>query len=113
LPVSFANPRRADWYRYKEVLTNILPMEPSKSITSPQELDGTENKFSEACNTALKVACHTGKPKGRKKHPWWTQQLSILRTNFRCLLNRAKAGNEDTRPLEEQNELHGRPSSLT
>jgi len=49
LPVSFAIPRQADWYRYKEVLTNILPMEPSKSITSPQELDRTVDKFTEAC----------------------------------------------------------------
>jgi len=66
LPVSFANPRRADWHRYKEVLTNILPMEPSESITSPQELDGTVYKFTEACNTTFKVVCPTGKPKGRK-----------------------------------------------
>jgi len=56
-PVSLANPRRADWHRYKEVLTNILPMEPSKSITNPQELNRTVNKFTEACNTAFKVAC--------------------------------------------------------
>jgi len=97
LPVSFANPRRADWHRYKEVLTNILPMEPSESITNPQELDGTVvNKFTEACNTAFKVACPTGKPRGRKKPLWWTQQLSILRNNCRGLFNRAKAGNEDT-----------------
>jgi len=96
LPVSFANPRRSDWHRYKEVLTNILPLKPSESITSPQELNGTVNKFTEACNTAFKVACPTGKPRGRKKPPWWTQQLSILRANCRCLFNRAKAGNEDT-----------------
>jgi len=96
LPVSFANTRRADWHRYKEVLTNILPLQPSESITNPQELDGTVNKFTGACNTAFKVACPTGKSKGRKKPPWWTQQISILRTNCRCLFNRAKAGNEDT-----------------
>jgi len=104
LPVSFANPRRADWHSYKEVLTNILPMKPSESITNPQELDGTVNKFTEACNTAFKCACPTGKPRGRKKPTWWwTQQLSILRTNCRSLFNRAKAGNEDT----------NRPSALT
>jgi len=96
LPVSFANPRRADWHRYKEVLTNILPMEPSESITNPQELDRTVNEFTEACYTAFKVACPTGKPRGRIKPPWWIQQLSILRTNCRCLFNIAKAGNEDT-----------------
>jgi len=56
LTVSFANPRRADWHRYIEVLTNILPLEPSESITSPQELDETVYKFTEACNTAFKVA---------------------------------------------------------
>jgi len=78
LRVSFANPRRADWHRYKEVQTNILPMEPPESITSPQELDETVYKFTEACNTAFKVDCPTGKPRGRKKLPWWTQQLSIL-----------------------------------
>jgi len=105
LPVSFANPRRADWHRYIEVLTNILPMEPSESITNPQELDGTVYKFTEACNTAFKVACPTGKPRGRKKHPWWTQQLSILTTNCRCLFNRAKAGNEDTNWLNYKYEL--------
>jgi len=77
LPVSFANPRRADWHRYKEVLTNILPMEPSESITNPQELDETVYKFTEACNTAFKVSCPTEKPRGRKKPPWWTQQLSV------------------------------------
>jgi len=48
LPVSFDNPGRADWHRYNEVLTNILPMEPSESITSPQELDETVYKFTEA-----------------------------------------------------------------
>jgi len=31
-PVSFANSRRADWHRYREVLTNILSMEPPESI---------------------------------------------------------------------------------
>jgi len=71
-------------------------MEPSEIVTNPQELDRTENKFTEACNTAFKVACPTGKPRGRKKTPWWTQQQSILRTNCRCLLKRAKAGNEGT-----------------
>jgi len=44
LPVSFANPRRADLHRIKEVLTNILPMEPSESITNPQKLHGKVNK---------------------------------------------------------------------
>jgi len=66
MPVSFANPGRADWHRYKEVLTNILPMEPPESITDPQELDRTVDKFTEACNTAFKVACPTGKPRGKK-----------------------------------------------
>jgi len=68
LPVSFANPRRADWHRYKEVLTNNLPMEPSESITNPQELDGTVNKFTEACNSAFKVACPQGN-QGEGKNP--------------------------------------------
>jgi len=77
-------------------MTNIVPMEPSEIITSPHELDRTVNKFKKACNTAFKVACTTGKRRGRKKPPWWTQQLSILRTNCRCLFNRAKTGNEDT-----------------
>jgi len=36
LPVSFANSRRADWHKYREVLTNILPMEPPESITAVQ-----------------------------------------------------------------------------
>jgi len=40
------------------------------------------------------VACPTEKPRGRKKPPWRTQQLSILRTNCICLFNRAKAGND-------------------
>jgi len=69
LPVSFANLRRAEWHRYKEVLTNILPMEPSESITNPQELDETVYKFTEACNTAFKVTCPTEKPRGRKNPP--------------------------------------------
>jgi len=55
LPVRLANPRRADCHRYKEVLTNILPMEPSESITTPQELDRRVYKFTEACKTAFKV----------------------------------------------------------
>jgi len=76
-------------------------MEPSESITSPQELDGTVNKFTEACNTTVNVACPTGK----EKPPWWTQQLSILRTNCRCLFNRAKAGNTDTNWLNSKYEL--------
>jgi len=71
-------------------------MEPSEIITSPQELDRTVNKFTEACITAFKVACPTGKPRRGKKPPWWTQQRSILRTNCRCLFNTAKAGNADT-----------------
>jgi len=56
-------------------------MEPSESITGLQELDRTVDKFTEACNTALKVACPTGKPRESKKPPWWTQQLSSLRSN--------------------------------
>jgi len=57
-------------------------MEPSKSITNPQELHRAVNKFTEAFNSAFKVACPRGKPRGRKKPSWWTQQLSILRTNW-------------------------------
>jgi len=68
LPVSFANPRRTDWHRYKEVLTNILPMEASESITDPQELDETVYKFTEACNTAFKVACPQ-RNQGEGKNP--------------------------------------------
>jgi len=71
-------------------------MEPPERITDPQELDRTVDKFTEACNTAFKVACSTGKPRGRKKHPWWTQQLSTLRINYRCLFNKAKVKNKDT-----------------
>jgi len=74
-------------------------MEPSESITNPQGLDETVYKFTEACNTAFKVACPPEKPRGR------TQQLSILRTNCRCLFNRAKAGNEDTNWLNYKYEL--------
>jgi len=44
-------------------------MEPSESITNPQELDRTVDKFTEACNTAFKVGCPTEKPRGRKKPP--------------------------------------------
>jgi len=44
-------------------------MESSESITNPQELDETVYKFTEACNTAFKVACPTEKPRGRKKTP--------------------------------------------
>jgi len=58
LPLSFASPRRSD-----------LPMKPPESITDPQELDRTVDKFTEACNTAFKVACPTEKPRGRKNHP--------------------------------------------
>jgi len=32
-------------------------MEPSESITNPQELDETVYKFTEACNTAFKEVC--------------------------------------------------------
>jgi len=39
-------------------------MEPSESITNPHELDETVYKFTEACNTAFKVACPTEKPPG-------------------------------------------------
>jgi len=34
-------------------------MEPSETITNPQELDRTVDKFTEACNTAFKVLCQT------------------------------------------------------
>jgi len=44
-------------------------MEPSESITNLQELDRTVDKFTEACNTAFKVAGPTGKPRGREKPP--------------------------------------------
>jgi len=71
-------------------------MEPPESIINPQELDRTVDKSTKARNIAFKVACPTGKPRGRKKPPWWTKQLSILRTNCRCLFNRTKAGNKDT-----------------
>jgi len=103
LPVSFANPRRADWHRYKEVLTNILPMKPSVSITNPQELDRTVDKFTEACNTAFEVACPTGKPSGRKKPPRWTQQCQSSKpTADACL----------TEPMREMRTLAGRTTSM-
>jgi len=43
--------------------------------------------------------------KGKEKTPWWTQQLSILRTTCRCLFSRAKAGYEDTNWLNYKYEL--------
>ncbi|KAH8351283.1 hypothetical protein KR084_009543, partial [Drosophila pseudotakahashii] len=70
--------------------------EPPESTTDPNELDITIDIFTNACNSAFKVACPIGKPRGKKKPPWWTQQLSILRSSCRGLFNRAKAGNEET-----------------
>jgi len=63
-------------------------MEPSESITNPQELDETVYKFTEACNTAFKVACPTEKPRGREKTPPPPNYLSSEPTA------NAEAGNE-------------------
>jgi len=91
----------------------------------PQELDGTVNKFTEACNTAFKVACPTGKPRGRKKPPGGPNNyqfseptadacLTEQRREMRTLTVRTTITLPLTkRPLEEQNELHARPSALT
>jgi len=43
--------------------------------------------------------------KGKEEPSWWTQQLSILRNNCRCLFNRANAGNEDTNWQNYKHEL--------
>jgi len=43
--------------------------------------------------------------KGKEKPPWWTQELSILKTNCRCLFNTAKAKNEDTNWENYKHEL--------
>jgi len=61
-------------------------MEPPESITDPQELDRTVDKFTEACNTAFKVACPQGNQGGGKNPPGGP---------------------------EERNDLHGKPSALT
>jgi len=73
LPVSFASPRRADWHMYKEVLTNILPMEPSESITNPQELDGTVSNSNSNSHRHATLPSKLHAPQGNqgegKNHP--------------------------------------------
>jgi len=100
-------------------------MEPSESNTNPQELDETVYKFTEACNTAFKVACPTEKPRGRKNPPGGPNNYQSSETTadaclteqmreMRTLTGRTTSMNWPLTKwsLEERNELHGRPSAL-
>jgi len=85
LPVSFANPRRAQVQR-------------SSDEYPPH---GTVRKHYRPTGAGQLLQGNQGK----EKTPWLTQQLSILRTNCRCLFNRAKVGNEDTNRQNYKHEL--------
>jgi len=82
---------------------NIPPMEPSESITNPQELDDTVNKFTEARNTAFKVACPTGKPRERKKPPGGPNKYQSSEPTARACL---------TEQGREMRTLTGRTTSM-
>jgi len=93
LPVSFANPRRADWHRYKEVLTNHGTV---RKHHKPTGAGRNSIKIHRGFQHCLQSCLPRKETKGKEKTPLVDPTLSILRNNCRCLFNRARAGNEDT-----------------
>jgi len=78
-------------------------MEPSESNTNPQELDEKVYKFTEACNTAFKVACPTENTRGRKNPPGGPNNYQSSETTADACL---------TEQMREMRTLTGRTTSM-
>ncbi|XP_043071893.1 uncharacterized protein LOC122322821 [Drosophila grimshawi] len=94
-PVHFINQKKANWKIFKAKLDRTLSEHPPKGPDNLAHLCNLTETFTSACNKAFKAACPISKPVHKKKPPWWTPQLNVLRQSCRSLFNAAKAENND------------------
>ena len=90
-PIQFTNLRKTDWTKYRNILNKSIPESAPEGPHSTVRLLNLIDIFTNACTSAWKASCPVVKPRGRKKPPWWNQNLNELRKRSRILFNQAKA----------------------
>ncbi|XP_036319638.1 uncharacterized protein LOC118734048 [Rhagoletis pomonella] len=89
------NLRNTNWHRYREELDRLFPED--REPTTPANLEELEYLFDHftACSKAIDIACPKKQHRGRKKPPWWNEEIKISRKKCRKTFNQATASGRE------------------
>ena len=81
IPITYRNPKKADWERYVEILEAELRDFNREPITSREELEGRTAELTRVLQKAFDKVCplRTFAPKSDQYTPWWNKKLANLR----------------------------------
>lgn len=89
------NLKRTNWVKYRETFSGLLDKKPLSEPHSLAEIDCLVDHITNVCNRSLDAACPSAKPRGKKKPPWWSNELQSSRDSCRKLFNKAKSSRAD------------------
>ncbi len=89
------NYRKTNWVKYRNTFGGLLNSVPSFQPQTEDDIDLLVDRLTGVFNESLDNSCPMGKPRGKKKPPWWTKELQISRKSCRKLFNRAKGSRAD------------------
>ncbi|XP_069968546.1 putative 115 kDa protein in type-1 retrotransposable element R1DM [Bactrocera oleae] len=94
---TYRNFRNTNWVLYCRKLRSALPTAPDRdSILSADAIEELVEVFSSVSRSALESSCPLKTEKSRGKPPWWTSELTEIRSSSRRLFNKArKSGSRD------------------
>ena len=96
--VPFVNPQKANWEKFSEAFTNTLP-KPPEEIKTSDDLNRAVNDLTRALVSSFEKSLpksHLGR-RGKKKPPWWNDEISTCMRDARSAMNKAKfSGDADS-----------------
>jgi hypothetical protein len=87
--VTFRNPRRTYWESYKDDLKGNLETIPCR-VRTIKAIDRSVDQLQRVIVSSFHRNCPAKTTRSPRNTPWWTKQLSGLRTKSRRLFNTAK-----------------------
>ena len=95
-PIKYRDKRKTDWVEYNKTLSESLDRDPPESpIPDIQELEASVDFVHNSIMRAYDAACPEKTLKPRKRRvPWWSPELTVLRQEARRLYRRTRYGGE-------------------
>ncbi|GJQ65599.1 hypothetical protein Trydic_g7696 [Trypoxylus dichotomus] len=87
--ISYRNPRNCNWDAYRERLTEELERCPRR-IKTAVDIELLAESLQSAIITSYEASCPVKIRSTNRDTPWWTKELSELRTPTRKLYNKCK-----------------------
>lgn len=87
------NPRKTNWAKFKENLTNSLTRPPHE-LSNPDEIEAGCTELTNILLWSYENSCPTTSKRVRHETPWWNLKLEKLRAKLRRLANRSRRGNQ-------------------